>query len=411
MAAANKKSQGAQPATSRQGQPAPVRTTAGGQTPAKATAGGWPPARTTAAASLQGGQSGRVPSGQPGRVPSGQPGSRRTVIERLTEPSAPPLSPSASVDTSGGDPFNGRSFRLDMVNAAEDIPRVIRAFVKVGKVECALVIRPHDGQGILVHSQDGQAWKWMGVDSDIPQRPEEPVAPRVAIPLLRGAQASLPKQGPVTLRGMWSGKIACDRGQPKISLQRKVASYGVLHIWSDSVAKVWRWQVARTEKWFSRPGQSDGNASSLVVAIQQGLASAMGLLGEACSVRDSRRRSALDSEYAELHPIKVAREGKDPTERFNPKEPKPAKQPSGRGKKAATAAASASPAQPAAVSPAPNPESKNRRTRAPRSPASAPMSVPPPGAAPDAGEIDPAKDKMLLDAFGDAISKALGQLG
>jgi hypothetical protein len=51
----------------------------------------------------------------------------------------------------------------------------------------------------------------------------------------------------------------------------------------------------------------------------------MGLLGEACSVRDSRRRAAYDTSYAAEHPIKPAREGKDPTERFAPKASAPAK--------------------------------------------------------------------------------------
>jgi hypothetical protein len=51
----------------------------------------------------------------------------------------------------------------------------------------------------------------------------------------------------------------------------------------------------------------------------------MGLLGEACSMRDSRRRAAFDTSYAAEHPIKPAREGKDPTERFAPKASAPAK--------------------------------------------------------------------------------------
>jgi hypothetical protein len=51
----------------------------------------------------------------------------------------------------------------------------------------------------------------------------------------------------------------------------------------------------------------------------------MGLLGEACSVRDSHRRAALDTTFAAEHPIKPAREGKDPTERLRPKEPRKTK--------------------------------------------------------------------------------------
>lgn len=135
------------------------------------------------------------------------------------------------------DPFNGRSFRLDVLNAAEDIPRLVRGFVKIRNVECALVLRPLDQQGLLVHAQDGQAWKWVGLKSDIPARPVTELPPREALALLKGAQAQVPAQGPVTLRGQWSGKLSCERGQPRVSLQRKVASYGVLHIWSDAGKK------------------------------------------------------------------------------------------------------------------------------------------------------------------------------
>lgn len=329
---------------------------------------------------------------------------RRTVLERLSDAtSTAPTSPVNPV-MPVADPFQGKSFRLDMVNAAEDIPRVIRTYVKLKGMECALVLRPHDGQGVMVHAEGGQAWKWTGLESDVPQRPNEAVALSATVPVLKGAQQSLPPQGPVTLRGQWSGKLSCDNGNPRISLERRVASYGTLHVWSDAVKKVWHWQVERVEKWFSRSGKQDGTATTLVQAIRDGLANAMGLLGEACSVRDSRRRAALDSTYAETHPNKPAREGKDPTEKFNPKEPKQAKAPATRAPK--TAPATASPAQ-STTAPV---TAKAARRRGP-APANSAMPVPAPGSTPDAGDIDPAKDKLLLDAFGDAISKALAQIG
>jgi hypothetical protein len=87
----------------------------------------------------------------------------------------------------------------------------------------------------------------------------------------------------------------------------------------------WTWSVARTEKWFSKPGADTGTAPTLLKAIEGGLARAMGLLGEACSVRDSHRRAALDTTFAVEHPIKPAHEGKDPTERLRPKEPRKTK--------------------------------------------------------------------------------------
>ena len=116
----------------------------------------------------------------------------------------------------------------------------------------------------------------------------------------------------------------CDAGTPRVELVRKLAAYGTLRVVSDPTAG-WTWTVERTEKWFSAPGADTGKATTLVKAIEAGLARAMGLLGEACSVRDSRRRAAYDTSYAAEHPIKPAREGKDQTERFTPKASAPAK--------------------------------------------------------------------------------------
>lgn len=223
-----------------------------------------------------------------------------------------------------------RKFRLSFVNAAEDVPRLIRAYGRACEGEFALVMRPPEARGVLVlvTKKDG-AFFWRGPSSpvengDAPARPESPIAAKDAVALVKTEQKGVPKPGPITLRGQWRGWLHCDDGQPKVELERKLATYGVLRIVSDG-AKGWAWTVERTEKWFSKPGQDSGKAMTLIKAIEGGLARAMGLLGEACSVRDSRRRAALDSEYAVDRPVRPAREGKDPTERLKPKEPRAAK--------------------------------------------------------------------------------------
>src|SRR5690606_39013517 len=132
------------------------------------------------------------------------------------------------------------------------------------------------------------------VGGDAPRTPEYPVAAADAVKLVRMEQKLLPKAGPITLRGQWSGHLSCDEGVPRVELQRKLAAYGVLRVVSDPT-RGWTWSVERTEKWFSKPGADTGTAPSLLRAIEGGLARAMGLLGEACSVRDSRRRAALDT--------------------------------------------------------------------------------------------------------------------
>ena len=218
-----------------------------------------------------------------------------------------------------------RRFRLSIVNAVEDIPRLIRAYGKCCDGECALVLRPTEGTGVLVHVlKDGTARFWktpQGEADDAPRVPQAQITAKDAVALVKTAQKAVPKAGPMTLRGRWSGYLHCEDGKPRVELRRKLASYGLLVI--ESMENLgWQWRIERTEKWFSEPGADEGEAKTLTRAIEQGLATAMGLLGQACSFRDSRRRSAYDTQWAERYPIKPAKEGKDPTGRLKVKEPK-----------------------------------------------------------------------------------------
>ena len=218
-----------------------------------------------------------------------------------------------------------RRFRLSIVNAAEDIPRLMRAYGRCCDGECALVLRPTEGTGVLVHIlKDGSARFWktpQGAQGDAPRIPEAGTSAKDAVALIKVAQKALPKAGPITLRGQWGGYLYCDDGRPRVELRRKLATYGVLVIESME-ALGWQWRIERTEKWYSEPTNDEGEADTLGRAIEQGLAGAMGLLGQACSFRDSRRRSAFDTQWAETHPIKPAHEGRDPIDRLKAKEPK-----------------------------------------------------------------------------------------
>jgi hypothetical protein len=155
-------------------------------------------------------------------------------------------------------------------------------------------------------------------------RPDASINAADAVALVKTEQRALGRSRPITLRGLWAGWLHCDAGTPRVELVRKLAAYGTLRVVSAPTAG-WTWTVERTEKWFSEPGSDTGTATTLIKAIEAGLARAMGLLGEACSMRDSRRRAAYDTSYASEHPIKPAREGKDPTERFAPKPSTPMK--------------------------------------------------------------------------------------
>ncbi len=220
-----------------------------------------------------------------------------------------------------------KKFRLSFVNAAEDVPRLVRAYGRACQGEFAMVLRPAEERGVLVLVRKEGATFWRSGDAahtDAPAMPESAVSPKDAVTLIKTEQKAVPKPGPITLRGQWSGHLHCDAGTPRVELVRKLAAYGVLTI-TSSPKDGWTWSVARAEKWFSKPGADEGTAPSLLKAIEAGLARAMGLLGEACSVRDSHRRAALDTTFAADHPIKPAREGKDPTERLRPKEPRKTK--------------------------------------------------------------------------------------
>ena len=214
-----------------------------------------------------------------------------------------------------------KRFRLNLVNAAEDVPRMVRAYGRACDGQFSLFLRPREARGLLLlltKQGDARMWRSDEAGVDAPGVPDTPIAPTAALALLKTEQRALPKAGPITLRGQWSGYLYCDGGQPRVELRRKLAAYGVLALVSS--AKGWTWTIERSEKWFSEAGAETGTASTLLRAIEAGLARAMGLLGEACSQRDSHRRAAFDSAYAEVHPVRPAREGKDPTERM--KEPR-----------------------------------------------------------------------------------------
>ncbi len=168
-----------------------------------------------------------------------------------------------------------KKFRLSLVNAAEDVPRLVRAYGRACDGEFALVLRPPEERGVLVlvTKKDGARF-WRSGDGDAPAAPAATIEAKDAVALVKTEQKAVPKAGPITLRGQWSGWMHCDGGAPRVELVRKLAAYGVLRIVSSATG--WTWTVERTEKWFSRPGTDDGTAPTLVKAIEAGLARAMG---------------------------------------------------------------------------------------------------------------------------------------
>ena len=155
-----------------------------------------------------------------------------------------------------------------------------------------------------------------GVGGDAPLRPEAPIDPADAVKLVKVEQKAVPKAGPTTLRGRWTGTLSCDGGKPVVELRRKLATYGTLTVTSHLDAG-WAWSFERSEKWFSDEGATTGEGyPTLSAAIEAGVLGAMALVREACSFRDTRRRAAHDPAYAAKHPIKPPKPMRDPTERL-----------------------------------------------------------------------------------------------
>src|SRR5690606_33903362 len=127
-----------------------------------------------------------------------------------------------------------KKFRLSFVNAAEDVPRLVRAYGRCCDGEFALVLRPTEERGVLVHVRKKEgAHFWRAPSSpvetsDAPAKPESPTSAADAVALVKTEQKAVPKPGPITLRGQWGGTMVCEGGAPRVELVRKLAAYGVL---------------------------------------------------------------------------------------------------------------------------------------------------------------------------------------
>lgn len=208
-------------------------------------------------------------------------------------------------------------FRLVITGADEDVPRLITAYGRACGGELTLVYRPREGEALLVHQLAKQPAKvWRTEVGAPPIRPVEEVAPAEASQLLKRIKAGPPPRGPALLKGVWNGWLICNDSGVGILLERRLTSYGTLQI--VGVGNRWKATFARAERWFAPAKAKEIERAGLGDALKAGFAEVQGLVSEACTVRDTHRRGALDPGYAAKHPPKPAREKKDPTERYQP---------------------------------------------------------------------------------------------
>ena len=219
-----------------------------------------------------------------------------------------------------------KRFRLSIVGADEDVPRLVRAYGRACDGEFGLVLRPPELAAVLVMvMKDGSAFFWKGDHKDKDDSPLKPILKtnaKDAVSQVKAAQKSPPKVGPVTLRGRWTGYLYCEGGQPRVELRRKLATYGTLWVFSNGVDG-WAWTFERSAKWFGNAGETSGKKlGTLQDAIHIAVLGAMKLVQDACSFRDTRRRAAHDEEYAGKHPIKKREPKRNPTDRLKEKPPR-----------------------------------------------------------------------------------------
>ena|GEM_PF-2410306 len=319
----------------------------------------------------------------------------------MTHPLRPELVPPAEGQ-------RHKRFRLSIVGADEDVPRLVRAYGRACQGEFGLVLRPPEQRGVLVlvTKKDGSFTWESDDDRDSPGKPSTEATAATAVARVKDAQKSPPKVGPVTLRGRWTGYLYCEGGQPRVELKRRLATYGTLWVFSNG-ADGWAWTFERDSKWFGGSGQTYGKSlPTLLDALHIAVLGAMTLVKDACSFRDTHRRAAHDDDYAEKYPIRKREPKQNPTERL--KEPTPKKprtrrakpkteQPKQAPKPATTRRRTPTPASVPAATPAPSPK---RRTR------KAPTPKPHPAAT---GPVDADKDKALIDAFSRAFAEVLGE--
>jgi hypothetical protein len=208
-------------------------------------------------------------------------------------------------------------FRLQVLGADEDVPRLLLAYGRGCGGEVAFVMRPRDNTALLVHQVKKEPAKVWRTDLGLApsHAPELDTDPTAAVGEIKRMKANPPPSGPATLKGKWAGTLICDGGQPRMLLERKVAAYGTLRLTSGADGR-WTATFERAAKWFSQAKQESIVRSALGEAITAGMGLVVGLVSEACSFRDTRRRNAVDADYAAQHPYTPPREPKDPTDRY-----------------------------------------------------------------------------------------------
>ncbi len=202
--------------------------------------------------------------------------------------------------------------RID--NAAEDVPRRIQGHGRTPDGGTwGLVILPHEHRSMLLVADKtarGQAPTFRCWTSDGKDHPDGKVDvigplspehdPDGAVQALRQrGHMALGKRTPITLRGKWKGSVRWDGERPVVELTREVSTYVALTVVSfeTNAGPAWRWILKRDARWFTDTSADFGEALTFKGAVAVALRQLEGIVGEACTVRDTRRRGAMETGY------------------------------------------------------------------------------------------------------------------
>lgn len=214
------------------------------------------------------------------------------------------------------------SFTLKIKGAGEDVPRELLAFGPACEGNILFVMHPRADKAILIHAigkgknETAKVWR---TDAGLAPsfHPRLNIDIGTAVEEAQALKAAVPGAGPELLKGSWSGKLLCDGTDAgvRVELARKVVSYGTLRLKSDAAGR-WHASFEREARWFAEGATKSVESPSLGEAIKAGMGLAMGLVKDACVVRDTRRRGSMDAEHAAKHPPKPRAPVKDPSERY-----------------------------------------------------------------------------------------------
>ena len=204
---------------------------------------------------------------------------------------------------------------LRITNPAEDVPRLIQGSGKTpAGGTWGFALAPHESTGILLLApKGGGVFRW-----DASKRGgDAPAKPAKAVEDLKSAAAELRAMAkgpsseltPITLNGVWKGHMQCTPQGPRVVLSRPINSYTTLVLESHSERGLWRWTLQREARWFAKKGKDGGFHATLRGAIGKALAMAEGVVGPACTIKETRRRGSQDAGYTGRRgAVKTARE-------------------------------------------------------------------------------------------------------